>query len=55
MQTGLQRKRTRLDNTRLRIALQKKGSLSEDSREFLISCGLQVNLHSQRLVALAVN
>ncbi len=34
-----------LDNTRLRIAIQKSGRLSEDSRELLSRCGIKVNLH----------
>ncbi len=44
-----------LDNTRLRIAIQKSGRLSEDSRELLGRCGIKVNLHTQRLIALAEN
>lgn len=44
-----------LDNTRLRIAIQKSGRLSEDSRELLSRCGIKVNLHTQRLIALAEN
>ncbi len=55
IQTGIQRKRTMLDNTRLRIAIQKSGRLSEDSRELLSRCGIKVNLHTQRLIALAEN
>lgn len=30
-----------LDNTRLRIAIQKSGRLSEDSRELLSRCGIK--------------
>ncbi|MCS5961324.1 hypothetical protein LNP74_26665 [Klebsiella pneumoniae subsp. pneumoniae] len=55
IQTGIQRKRTMLDNTRLRIAIQKSGRLSEDSRELLSRCGIKVNCHTQRLIALAEN
>ncbi|MBZ4345557.1 ATP phosphoribosyltransferase, partial [Mycobacterium tuberculosis] len=44
-----------LDNTRLRIAIQKSGRLSEASRELLSRCGIKVNLHTQRLIALAEN
>lgn len=44
-----------LDNSRLRIAIQKSGRLSEDSRELLSRCGIKVNLHTQRLIALAEN
>lgn len=43
------------DNTRLRIAIQKSGRLSDDSRELLARCGIKVNLRSQRLIALAEN
>ncbi len=39
-----------LDNTRLRIAIQKSGRLSEDSRELpQPPRGIKVNLHTQRL------
>jgi hypothetical protein len=44
-----------LDNTRLRIAIQKSGRLSDDSRELLARCGIKINLHTQRLIALAEN
>ena len=44
-----------LDNTRLRIAMQKSGLLSDDSRELLARCGIKINLHTQRLIALAEN
>lgn len=44
-----------LDNSRLRIAIQKSGRLSEDSRELLSRCGIKVNLHTQRLIAMAEN
>ncbi len=40
-----------LDNSRLRIAIQKSGRLSEDSRELLARCGIKINLHTQRLIA----
>lgn len=43
------------DNTRLRIALQKSGRLSDDSRELLARCGIKINLHQQRLIAYAEN
>ena len=33
------------DNTRLRIAMQKSGRLSDDSRELLARCGIKINLH----------
>ena len=32
------------DNTRLRIAMQKSGRLSDDSRELLARCGIKINL-----------
>lgn len=44
-----------LDNTRLRIAMQKSGRLSDDSRELLARCGIKINLHTQRLIAMAEN
>lgn len=44
-----------LDNTRLRIAIQKSGRLSDDSRELLARCGIKINLHTQRLIAMAEN
>ncbi len=31
-----------LDNTRLRIAMQKSGRLSDDSRELLARCGIKL-------------
>lgn len=40
-----------LDNSRLRIAIQKSGRLSDDSRELLARCGIKINLHTQRLIA----
>lgn len=43
------------DKFRLRIAIQKSGRLSDDSRELLIRCGIRINLHMQRLIALAEN
>lgn len=43
------------DNVRLRIAIQKSGRLSDDSRELLLRCGIKINLHTQRLIALAEN
>lgn len=44
-----------LDNTRLRIAMQKSGRLSDDSRELLARCGIKINLQQQRLIAFAEN
>lgn len=43
------------DNFRLRIAIQKSGRLSNDSQALLTRCGIKINLHSQRLIALAEN
>ncbi|MDF7681364.1 ATP phosphoribosyltransferase [Enterobacteriaceae bacterium ESL0689] len=43
------------DNYRLRIAIQKSGRLSDDSHQLLNHCGIKVNFHSQRLIALAEN
>ncbi|PHM61347.1 ATP phosphoribosyltransferase [Xenorhabdus ishibashii] len=44
-----------LDKTRLRIAIQKSGRLSDDSRTLLTSCGIKINLQQQRLIAFAEN
>ncbi|QJC28089.1 ATP phosphoribosyltransferase [Enterobacteriaceae endosymbiont of Plateumaris braccata] len=44
-----------LDNNRLRIAIQKSGRLSDDSRELLKKCGIKINLQQQRLIAFAEN
>ncbi|MDC9604630.1 ATP phosphoribosyltransferase [Xenorhabdus griffiniae] len=44
-----------LDKTRLRIAIQKSGRLSDDSRALLASCGIKINLQQQRLIAFAEN
>lgn len=44
-----------LDNNRLRIAMQKSGRLSDDSRDLLIKCGIKINLQKQRLIAFAEN
>lgn len=44
-----------LDNTRLRIAIQKSGRLSEYSRELMARCGIKVNLKTQRLIEMAEN
>lgn len=44
-----------LDKTRLRIAIQKSGRLSDDSRTLLASCGIKINLQQQRLIAFAEN
>lgn len=44
-----------LDKTRLRIATQKSGRLSEDCHELLSRCGIKINLQQQRLIAFAEN
>ncbi len=44
-----------LDKTRLRIAMQKSGRLSDESRELLARCGIKINLQQQRLIAYAEN
>ncbi|MDX7989301.1 ATP phosphoribosyltransferase [Xenorhabdus sp. 12] len=44
-----------LDKTRLRIAIQKSGRLSDDSRALLARCGIKINLQQQRLIAFAEN
>jgi len=35
--------------------MQKSGRLSDDSRELLARCGIKINLHTQRLIAMAEN
>ncbi|ELQ9308051.1 ATP phosphoribosyltransferase [Serratia marcescens] len=44
-----------LDKTRLRIAMQKSGRLSDESQELLARCGIKINLQQQRLIAFAEN
>ena len=44
-----------LNANRLRIAIQKSGRLSDDSRELLARCGVKINLQQQRLIAFAEN
>ncbi|WAT02197.1 ATP phosphoribosyltransferase [Rouxiella chamberiensis] len=44
-----------LDKNRLRIAMQKSGRLSDESRELLARCGIKINLQEQRLIAFAEN
>ncbi|XRX42544.1 MAG: ATP phosphoribosyltransferase [Buchnera aphidicola (Eriosoma harunire)] len=44
-----------VDNNRLRIAIQKSGRLSDDSKELFIRCGIKINLEQARLVACAEN
>lgn len=44
-----------LDKTRLRLAMQKSGRLSEGSQELLAHCGIKINLQQQRLIAFAEN
>jgi ATP phosphoribosyltransferase len=55
IQTGYSEEKKNVRQHRLRIAIQKSGRLSEDSRELLSRCGIKVNLHTQRLIALAEN
>ena len=40
-----------MSSTRLRIAMQKSGRLSQDSQELLKSCGLKINKREERLIA----
>lgn len=42
---------TKADNTRLRIAIQKSGRLSDDTQALLKRCGLKINLTDRRLLA----
>lgn len=44
-----------LDKTRLRIAMQKSGRLSDDCHELSSRCGIKINLQQQRLIAFAEN
>ncbi|MBK4775452.1 ATP phosphoribosyltransferase [Candidatus Pantoea edessiphila] len=44
-----------LNNMRIRIAIQKSGRLSDDSKKLLIRCGIKINLEQQGLIALAEN
>lgn len=44
-----------LDNSRLRIAMQKSGRLSDESKKLLAQCGIKINLQEQRLIAFAEN
>ncbi|RCU50372.1 MULTISPECIES: ATP phosphoribosyltransferase [Corallincola] len=39
------------DNTRLRIAIQKKGRLSDESKALLKACGLKINMKGESLIA----
>ncbi|WP_026959948.1 ATP phosphoribosyltransferase [Aliagarivorans taiwanensis] len=43
------------EQTRLRIAIQKSGRLSDDSQALLKSCGMKINLRQQRLIAHSEN
>ncbi len=43
------------DTTRLRIAIQKSGRLSDDSRDLLERCGIRVHMQTQRLIVPAEN
>lgn len=43
-----------LDKTRLRIAMQKSGRLSDESQS-AARCGIKINLQQQRLIAFAEN
>ena len=40
-----------MSEQRLRIAIQKKGRLSDDTVKLLKACGVKVNLNTQRLIA----
>ncbi|AAO26828.1 ATP phosphoribosyltransferase [Buchnera aphidicola str. Bp (Baizongia pistaciae)] len=44
-----------ISNNRLRIAMQKTGRLSDDSKDLLTRCGIKINLHKQKLIAFAEN
>lgn len=40
-----------MSEQRLRIAIQKKGRLSDDTVKLLKACGIKINLNTQRLIA----
>lgn len=44
-----------MSEQRLRIAIQKKGRLSDSTVELLKACGIKVNLNTQRLIAHSEN
>ena len=44
-----------LDNSRLRIAIQKSGRLSDKTYALLASCGIKFNVRDQRLIAHSTN
>ncbi|WP_343128678.1 ATP phosphoribosyltransferase [Buchnera aphidicola (Kurisakia onigurumii)] len=44
-----------LCNERLRIAMQKSGRLSKDSKKLLLQCGIKINLKKNQLIAFAEN
>ncbi|MFH7565208.1 MULTISPECIES: ATP phosphoribosyltransferase [Oceanimonas] len=44
-----------MDNTRLRIAIQKSGRLSKECQKLLKGCGVKLNIREQRLIAHAEN
>ncbi|XBC39826.1 MAG: ATP phosphoribosyltransferase [Buchnera aphidicola (Chaetogeoica yunlongensis)] len=44
-----------INNNRLRIAMQRTGRLSDDSKDLLMRCGIKINLHKQKLIAYSEN
>ncbi|KAA6225163.1 MULTISPECIES: ATP phosphoribosyltransferase [unclassified Campylobacter] len=44
-----------LNNSRLRIAIQKSGRLSKESIELLRACGVKMHIHEQSLIAVSTN
>jgi ATP phosphoribosyltransferase len=44
-----------MSEARLRIAIQKKGRLSDETVKLLKACGVKVNLNTQRLIAHSEN
>lgn len=44
-----------LDTSRLRIAIQKSGRLSDDSCKLLANCGVRMHMQTQRLIVMAEN
>lgn len=44
-----------MQNSRLRIAIQKSGRLSKESMQLLKDCGIKMHIHEQSLIAFASN
>lgn len=44
-----------MQNSRLRIAIQKSGRLSKESVQLLKDCGIKIRIHEQNLIAFSTN